>query len=208
MNTGIATDWKTKIGHLQRALDRGDRITVAGLGDSLTYGWMVSQGFFERFLLSLTAHWPDATIKGIAAGVPGDTAAGGLRRLAGVLDQNPNLVLVQFGLNDFFSGVGLASFEKSYEQITNDIIADGPIPILVVSSPLPHSLEQDNATRYYDIIRNLGQKLGVAVADTDHHFRNSAEYRDNPDRLYLDDGSHPSDEGHRLMADALTYLFM
>jgi acyl-CoA thioesterase-1 len=199
---------KTRIPHLRSALDRGDSITVVGLGDSLTYGWMVGQGFFERFLLSLTAHWPDATIKGIAAGIPGDTASGGLGRLNQVLDNHPHLVLVQFGLNDLFSGVDLASFEKSYEQITNDIAAAGPVPILVVSSPLPHSLEQDNATRYYDVIRNLGQKLGVAVADTDLHFRHSAEYRNDPDSLYLDDGSHPSDEGHRLMAEALTYLFM
>lgn len=202
------SNWKTKLGELKISLDRGDHITVAGLGDSLTYGWMVSQGYFERFVLALTARWPDADITCINAGIPGDTALGGLRRIDAVLNQKPTLVLVQFGLNDLFSGVDPASFEKSYRQIASRVIDANAIPILVVSSSLPNPLEQKKATGYYDIIRHLGKELGLPVADTDLHLQNSSEMRDAPENLYLDDGSHPSDQGHRIMADALRYLFM
>jgi acyl-CoA thioesterase-1 len=200
------TDWKTKIAHLRATLDQGDNVTVAGLGDSLTYGWMVGQGYFERFVSILEAHWPEAGINSINAGIPGDTALGGLRRIDTVLKEKPTLVLIQFGLNDLFSGVDLTSFEESYQQITTRVTDASAIPILVISSPLPNPSEQEKATLYYDIIRNLGHKLGIPVADTDLHFRNSLEMQNNPESLFLDDGSHPSDQGHHIMADVLRYL--
>ncbi len=201
-------DWKTKLEQVKTSLGAGGDIVVAGLGDSLTYGWMVRRGYFERFVSTLQTRWPKGRISGINAGIPGDTALGGLRRIDAVLREKPTLVLVQFGLNDLFSGVDPGSFQMSYEQITQRVIAAGAIPILVVSSPLPNPLEQEKATRYYDIIRQLGAKLGVPVADTDLHLRSSVEMRDAPEHLILDDGSHPSDQGHRLMADAVDYLFM
>jgi acyl-CoA thioesterase-1 len=169
---------------------------------------MVGQGYFERFLVHLEERWPDAKIRAINAGIPGDTVSGGLRRIDGVLAENPDLVLVQFGLNDLFSGVDLESFATSYELITKRVIGAGALPLLVVSSPLPHPPEQENATRYYDVIRKLGQQLRIPVADTDLHFRNAVKTHRNPDGLYLDDGSHPSDAGHSLMAEALGYLFV
>ena len=32
-----------------RRLEIGSAVTIAGLGDSLTQGWMVKKGFFDRF---------------------------------------------------------------------------------------------------------------------------------------------------------------
>ena len=199
--------WNTKWIRLENALDQGENITVAGLGDSLTYGWMVSQGYFARFVSELGERWPAASIAAINAGIPGDTAAGGLRRLDRVLAQSPHLVLIQFGLNDLFSGVEVTAFESSYRQIADRIMQSAAIPVLVVSSPLPNPSQQKNAGRYYDAIRSLGQELGIPVADTDRHMGDAMKTGIDPLQLYLDDGSHPSDEGHRLMAQAVGALF-
>ncbi|MCP4676115.1 MAG: hypothetical protein GY854_11535 [Deltaproteobacteria bacterium] len=84
-------------------LANGDKVAIAGLGDSLTYGWMVRHGFFDRFLDGLETRYPDARLIRINAGVPGDTAAGGVSRLDRVLEKKPNLLIVQFALNDLFT---------------------------------------------------------------------------------------------------------
>ena len=71
-------------------------MTLAGLGDSLTYGWEVSRGFFDRFVDALEDHHPKAHVQRINAGVPGDMAPQGLGRLDRVLEQHPDVVFVQF----------------------------------------------------------------------------------------------------------------
>jgi len=67
------------------------------LGDSLSYGTGANQGEDYPSLLAKTTGWQI-----INEGVPGDTTAGGLERLPALLEQdNPKLLIVELGGNDF-----------------------------------------------------------------------------------------------------------
>jgi len=189
-------------------LEEGGAVTVAGLGDSLTYGWMVRRGFFDRFVDGLELRYPGAAIARVNAGIPGDTARGGLRRIGGVLQRAPHVLIVQFALNDAFVGVGPDRFAQTVDEIARAALDAGALPVLATSCPLVVDSEQRLADTFYDAIRDVGCELGVPVADLVRHWRAAIDPGRRLDELFLADGVHPTDEGHQLMADGLIALFL
>lgn len=189
-------------------LEEGGAVTIAGLGDSLTYGWMVRRGFFDRFVDGLERRYPRAAIERVNAGLPGDTARGGLRRIGGVLQRSPQALVVQFALNDAFAGVGPDRFEQTLGEIARAALDAGAVPVLATSCPLVVESEQRLADAFYDAIRGAGRELGVPVAELARHWREAIDPGCLLDELFLADGVHPTDEGHQLMADGLLELFV
>jgi len=188
-------------------LDEGGVVVVAGLGDSLTYGWMVRRGFFDRFVDSLERRYDSAELARVNGGIPGDTAAGGLRRIDRVLDRSPDVILVQFALNDAFAGVGPDRFGESLEDITRASIAAGAVPVLATSCPLMMEAEQRLANGFYERIRSMAEDLDLPLADLERFWLEETGPVAQRDDLFLADGVHPTDEGHQLMADGLIALF-
>ncbi len=185
----------------------GGELRVAGLGDSLTYGWMVRRGFFDRFCDPLAARHPCTSLVRFNAGVPGDTAQGGLARLPALLERRPHLVLVQFGINDLFCGVGATSYAAALARIVEMTRGAGAAPWLVVSCPLALPGDALAARPFYDAIRALGAEGDVPVADLDRHWRERCDPATPAGAHFLDDGIHPDDAGHALMAEGLLALW-
>src|SRR5215210_2745971 len=100
------------------ALRDGD--TVVFLGDSITaartYGKLVENYTLLRF--------PDRKLRFVNAGVGGDTAAGGLKRLKrDVFSHKPTVVIVAYGVNDI--GWGLKAddeHKKAYLEGVRGIV--------------------------------------------------------------------------------------
>ena len=84
----------------ESALRSGDRVCF--LGDSITALGGGPDGYVSMVAAAITLRCPGMDVDYLAnAGVPGDTAPGGLKRLqADVLDQKPTLVMICFGMND------------------------------------------------------------------------------------------------------------
>jgi lysophospholipase L1-like esterase len=190
---------------LRRAEDGGE-LTVLGLGDSLTYGWMVDRGFFDRFVDELERRYPRTIFVRRNAGVPGDTAAGGLLRLDELLEESPDLALIQFGVNDLFSGEDPVRFGSTVARIAYRIMQDDGLPLLTTSCPVNLGAKNDAATPFYDAIRQAGELLGVPVASLEKHWQERLAQLDDPRDLFLGDQVHPNDEGHALMAQGLLQL--
>lgn len=196
----------TALCSLRERLERGGPLRLAGLGDSLTYGWLVQRGFFDRFADGLERRFPKAALRRSNHGVPGDTAAGGLGRVGHVLREGPDVVTVQFGLNDLFCGVPPAAFARDMDDIAERILEAGALPVLATSSPLQWPEEQRAAESFYGAIRDIGARRSLPVADCAAHWRASAGPPAAWSRLLQDDGVHPTDAGHALMAEALLAL--
>jgi len=174
---------------------------VAGLGDSLTYGWMVRRGFFDRAVDALSGRFPQAEISRINAGVPGDTAPSGFLRAATVLAGKPDAIAIQFGLNDCYSGVTPAEYDAAVRRIADLAVRAGSLPILVTSCPTDLPGGPEAMDPYYGALRALAAERSLPLADADAAWRALPAAR--AAALYLDDGVHPSDDGHALMADVL-----
>ena len=188
-------------------VSRGRELRIGGLGDSLTYGWMVGRGFFDCFCDALGKRYPESPPVRFNEGIPGDTARGGLSRLPALLAREPHLVLVQFGLNDMFCGVPHTAYAGSLADIVDETLQAGVQPWLVVSCPLADQREEALARPYYDAIRDLGHRRGVPVADLDSYWRERASPATDGGRLFLEDGVHPDDAGHAVMAEGLLALW-
>ncbi|MBW1809971.1 MAG: SGNH/GDSL hydrolase family protein [Deltaproteobacteria bacterium] len=190
-----------------KRFSQGEQVLIAGLGDSLTYGWMVQQGFFDRFEDRLAEAYPRAGIEFIKDGVPGSTAKEGLGRVDSILREKPDVVIVQFALNDCFSGMPIDEFESAYLAIAEKVISGQAIPILATSCPVMDQVFDRELADFYDTIVEIADQLQVPAADLAAYWRSRQAKLDDLQVLYQSDGAHPTDHGHALMAAGLLELF-
>ncbi|MDQ3058313.1 MAG: GDSL-type esterase/lipase family protein [Pseudomonadota bacterium] len=101
------------------------------LGDSLTFGFGAGAGAsYPQKLEQLSGHVTQN------AGVNGDTAEGALARLPGLLQSNqPGLVLVSIGANDFLRQLPLQRTRDALTQIVQ--IASASAQVVLIAQPRP-----------------------------------------------------------------------
>ncbi len=196
----------TAVTALVERMMRSEELLIIGLGDSLTYGWEVERGFFDRFVDMLETRYPKAHLERLNAGIPGDTADGGLARLNRLLDFNPDLVIVQFALNDAFSGIDPRDFEGSMQSIAARVLELPAAVMLVTSCALEREHDAAIVRPFYDAIIRVGSRLSVPVGQLDRFWSTSALSRSGA-LLHNADGVHPNDQGYALMAEGLLELF-
>jgi acyl-CoA thioesterase I len=188
---------------LAQRLEAGGTLSFVGLGDSLTHGWMVGRGFFDRACDALVERQPALVLARVNAGVPGDTAFGGLGRVGSLLAAGPDLVLVQFGLNDCFSGERPDVYQRHLGRIVQEVRDASAFPVLGTSCPLSSASAMRVAAPFYRAMREVGASERVLVADTCAHWLEAESRGEVPRRLWQPDGVHPTDAGHALMARGL-----
>ena len=137
------------LAHLRSLLTGDQVVTIAGLGDSLTDGWGVSGGFYDKFIRMLKERFPTCRIESVNAGICGDTARGGNARLGRVLERNPHAVMVEFGINDMYSGVPLERYANSTSNSVVQIIEAGALPVLLTSCPIEHLQDRERIAPFY-----------------------------------------------------------
>jgi acyl-CoA thioesterase-1 len=101
------------------------------LGDSITagLGLPASQALPARLEWQLNRYSGRTRVR--AAGVSGDTTAGGLARLDWVLADKPDYVLVELGANDALRGLDPAAAKANLAKILAGIEAKGAKPLLL-----------------------------------------------------------------------------
>jgi acyl-CoA thioesterase I len=187
-------------------LQAGEELTITGLGDSLTQGWMVHKGFFERFIEGLRQSNSPAIIHSHNMGVPGSTAQEAIDRLYQVEEQQPDLVVVQFGLNDCSVGIPVDHYERHLEVITTTLAQQEIVVVLVTSCPVEDAVFGRYVQEYYEAVAKLGERLAVPVVRLDKYWRAQAG-ENSAEALFHLDGVHPTDIGHKLMAQGLLAAF-
>ncbi len=177
-------------------------LTIAGLGDSLTDGWMVQQGFFDRFIDLFQEHYTDKQIRSANFGVPGSTAGEAISRVPAIVAQTPDLVVVQFGLNDCNVGVDLDSYLQHLSLIVAGLDKKFIASVLVTSCQVNDPFFLNRVDAYYEMIMTAGNRLDVPVIRLDRYWQHHATEED-AGKLLQADGVHPTDAGHALMAKGL-----
>jgi acyl-CoA thioesterase-1 len=186
-------------------LQEGLAVTIVALGDSLTSGWMVARGYVDFLRDMLMARYPKADVRIVNSGIPGDTAPGGLYRLQqDALSYSPDLVLVQFALNDAFCGCSVAEYRRAIEAIVERVRQESRAEVLLLSSTLPEDCEEQTVVApFYACLKDIAREKECGVALVDEHWRAAIAAGTPHDSLVLYDRVHPSEEGYRLMAEAV-----
>lgn len=185
-------------------------VVIVGFGDSLTQGWMVRKGYLDFLSEMIAEAYPDGNCTIINRGIPGDTAEGGLYRVSSdVNDEDPDLVLVQFALNDAYMGVSKNSFGNSIRQIINSIRENTSAEILLLTSVhVIYPLESKTAEEFYAVLENISNEENLPLAKVHEHWKEAIKKGKDHRLLVQGDGVHPTVEGYRLMAEAVFEFFV
>ena len=193
----------------KKKLESGEALKISAFGDSLTYGWMVRKGYLDFFREMLSEKYPRSDFLIENRGIPGNTAEDGLNRLRrDVLDANPDLVLIQFALNDAYLGYPIERFKNNILGIIHGIQNERDAEILLVSSDLVNN-EHDNrmTEEFYVKLEEVAQSETLPIARVHEYWRKKINDGVDHSSLVQYDQDHPTVEGYQLMAQAIMELF-
>lgn len=168
---------------------------VVFLGDSLTAGYGVAPDEAFPALVQRRIDELGWDFEVVNAGVPGDTSAGGLRRIDWVLRSDPAVVVVELGANDALRGLPVHQTRQNLQGIVDGIRESDAAPRIVIAGMLaPPNLGDEYTEAFASIFPELAAANDAALIP--FLLEGVAAHPD----LNLSDGIHPDAEGHRVVA--------
>jgi acyl-CoA thioesterase I len=190
-------------------LEAGARVSIVTLGDSITAGYSVRRGFPSFWKQMLAEKYPDAVVEMINSGISGDTSMDGLSRLDwAVLAYEPDLVTINFGINDCVLGQGQEEFEINLAQMVRRIRAGPNSEILLLSSqPLETPPYDRLVLDYYQALERVAKEMDAGFVDVYGAWMRRVREGTSLSSLILPGLDHPNEAGYRIMAEELMGLF-
>ncbi len=190
-------------------LREGCIVTIVAFGDSITAGFAVRRGFPSFWKERLAQKYPDARIEMINSGSSGDTTQDGVARLDwAVLSYEPDLVTINFGINDCVLGLGLDEFELNLVEMVRRIRAGPASEILLLSSqPLETPPYDKLVLDYYQAIEQVAAQMDVGFVDVYGAWMERVHQGTPLGSLILPGMDHPSEAGYRIIAEELMKSF-
>lgn len=185
-------------------LKSGNEVKIVALGDSLTFGWMVDKGYLTFLKDMLHSKYPGSQIKIINRGIPGDTAEGGLYRLENhVLNEDSDLVIIQFALNDAYQDYPLKKFKNNVLSIIKRIKEKSNAEILLLTSSALQDRSREIINTYYQALTDAAEEEHVQIALVHKYWELKIKEGVEFSTLVQSDYVHPSEAGYRLMAETI-----
>jgi lysophospholipase L1-like esterase len=157
--------------------------SVIIFGDSLAFGTGSTNGNDMATLLSKEIGSPI-----INMGVPGETSAQGLVRVKEVVEQNPKVVIVLFGGNDFLQKVPSSTTFNNIDNIVTEIQKSGAVVVLL-------GIQGGVFNDPYDTeFEKIAKKRGTL------HVSNVLDGLTG-DKEFMSDAVHPNDAGYKKIVE-------
>jgi lysophospholipase L1-like esterase len=178
---------------------RGEPITLGVIGGSITHGAIASSpehGYAARVLAWWRARFPQSETRLVNAAVSGTGSLYGAFRVQhDLLDANPDVVIVEFAVNDAWVD------GAAYEGLLRQILARPNAPAVVLLFMLfqngggDQKMQSEDGAQYNLPMVSVRDALWPEIADG--HIR----WQD-----YFVDNVHPNDAGHAFTARCVTAL--
>ena len=215
-------------------------VTIACLGDSVTHGcfevytnrygnidtrYRPTEGWVGQLQKKLNQYYPAGAVSMLNAGISGGSAVGGEQRLErDVLCYNPDLVIVNFALNDSMGGLEkLPVYEKAMDSIFERVLASGAECMLLtpnrmcayvapwVEEGILKKVAGDAAKvqnegvldAFVEAARQVAKKRGVPVADAYAVWNRLEELGVDTTAMLSNDINHPTAEAHDIFVQAI-----
>lgn len=197
-NSVVSKGDTAKINSLFNKAQSGEDITVAFLGGSITQGCNATE--FENCYASRTYRWFKETfnnikVKYINAGVGATDSLIGVHRVEEqVLAHNPDIVFIDFAVNDINS-----IYNKiAYESLIRRVLSKDKVPAIVEVF-----MSLDNGDNVQEQQINIGEKYNLPMIS----FRNTIYNEMINNRIKWEevatDNVHPNDYGHFIISELL-----
>jgi acyl-CoA thioesterase I len=190
-------------------LETGRSVTIVAYGDSITAGFAVRRGFPSFWREMLQNKYPKAKIELVNSGVSGDTTLDGLARLDwSVLSYEPDLVTINFGINDCVLSLDLEEFEENFVEMVRRIRSGPASEILLLSSqPLETPPYDKWVQDYYQAVERVAREMDVGFVDVFGAWMERVNQGTPLSSLILSGLDHPNESGYRIIAEELMKLF-
>jgi len=164
--------------------------TIIAFGDSLVEGVGATRRNDFPSLLENMIGEPIINL-----GIAGDTSERGLVRVESVNKEDPRVVLVLFGGNDFLQKVPITETFKNIDDIVVKLQKEGAVVVLL---GVKGGLLSDQYAKYFEDIAKARGTLYVpnVLAGLIGHGE------------FMSDGIHPNDAGYKKIAEKIHPIFM
>lgn len=193
-----------RLDQVLQKLQQGEDVVIAAIGGSITEGAGASkqdENYVARFVDGLRNRYPEANIDVVNAGIGGTPSTLGIMRyerdVTEVIGHNPDLVLVEFAVNDYQEPTGA----RAYESLVYTILEKEEKPaVMLVFSVFKSKWNMQ------DIYIPIGEQYGLPMVSIKDAIAVGYEKGTLADGLFFSDEYHPTSYGHRIMSDCLLYL--
>ncbi len=170
--------------------------TIVFFGDSLTAGFGLDNtndafpGLIQKTIDSLNLSY---TV--VNSGVSGETTAGGSGRIDWVLNQKPDIFILELGANDGLRGVPLSATRENLQAIIDAVVTKYPeTQIVLAGMQIPPNMGPEYTQEFRSIFPDLAKKNNLALIPF------LLENVGGVPSLNQADGIHPTEEGHQIVA--------
>lgn len=171
-----------------------NRPRIVAFGDSLTAGLGVRADESYPAQLQRRLDRLGYRYRVINAGVSGDTTAGGLRRVPWILNNKPELVILELGANDGLRGLPLDQAQSNLRRIIRQLQEAGTTVVLA-GMKLPPNYGQDYTASFEAMYRMLAKEYELALIPF------FLEGVGGSSSLNQADGIHPTKEGYEIIVE-------
>ena len=179
-----------------------DKRTILFFGDSITAGYGLDEEQAFPAVISEKIESDGLTYRVVNSGSSGETSAGGLRPIDWVLQQPIDIFVLGLGGNDGLRGIDPEYTKENLQGIIDKVRERYPdVKILLAGMEAPPNMGEAYTAQFRETFQELEQENDVVFMPF-----LLGDVAGNAD-LNLPDGIHPTEEGHRMIAeDVWTYL--
>ncbi|MCF0040001.1 arylesterase [Dyadobacter sp. CY399] len=171
--------------------------TIVFFGNSLTAGYGLDDpsqafaGLIQKRIDSLGLNY-----KVINAGVSGETTSGGNSRIDWLLKQPLDIFVLELGGNDGLRGIPVSETKKNLQAILDKVHAKYPDAKLVLAGmQIPPNMGQKYASEFKAVYAEIAKANNLTLIPF------LLEGVGGESKLNLPDGIHPTEEGHKILAE-------
>lgn len=185
----------TRMSDVFQEAQNGEDITVAYIGGSITEGYNAgTTEFYAKTCTDLLqGYFPDITVTGVNAGISGTPSLlGNLRLERDVLSADPDIVFVEFAVNDGQE----ADYKNAYESLVRTLLTqEKDIAVVLLFTVL------DSGYTCQEHMSKIGANYDLPMISVHDSVYEEIEAGRMTWQDYSNDQSHPNAYGHKCITD-------
>ncbi len=188
----------SRILYAMQKAQRGEKVTIGVIGGSITMGSAAStpeQSYAGWFKKWWELSFPEAEVEFVNAGIGATTSYLGVHRVEeDLLSHNPDMVIVEFSVNDSSA----TEFKQSYDNLCRRILLSESQPALLLLFTV-----QENGTSAIDIHGNVGFRYNIPMLNYGACVQNEIREGRLTWKEISPDNIHPNNKGHQIIGEIL-----
>lgn len=149
--------------------------------------------------------YPEIEFSFVNEGISGETSRDGLARLAKLVDEKPDIVVIGFGMNDWRKGIGRREFKQNLIIMLDAFEGIGARVIITTLSPAydfyndkPYAQPDD----YSEAVKAIAHEKKIKIGDVQALWKRDFS---SPEKGLRDD-IHPNKQGYAVICKALMWV--